>query len=145
MGTRLLDVRPGEWNAVGPALAMASLAVGAQTLATIASTSLFISAFASGQLSGFYIVTALLRVAVSLGYGVLAERLCSARADTGLLGVTAGATLAAGLLAHAAARPLLYVICVVLQVLPTLLPLAAMNAAMDCFHATQGARRRSSR
>ena len=52
MGARLLDLRPGEWSAVGPALGLAFLAVGAQTLATIASTSLFVSAFASGQLSG---------------------------------------------------------------------------------------------
>jgi hypothetical protein len=137
---RLLDVRPDEWRAVGPALGLAFLAVGAQTLATIASTSLFVSAFASGQLSGFYVVTALLRVGISLGYGVVVDRLRGARADTALLAVTAATTIASGLFAHAAGRPLLYAVCVLLQVLPTLLPLAAMNAAMDCFHARQAKR-----
>lgn len=140
MGPRLLDVRPGEWNAVAPALGFAFLAVGAQTLATIASTSLFVSAFASGQLSGFYVVTALLRVAVSLGYGVVVDRLRGARADTGLILAAAASTMASGLCTHVASRPLLYALCVVLQVLPTLLPLAAMNAALDCFHARQAKR-----
>ena len=40
---------------------LAFLAVGAQTLCLIASDTLFVSAFDIGRLSGFYIVTALLR------------------------------------------------------------------------------------
>ncbi|MFT3766715.1 MAG: cyclic nucleotide-binding domain-containing protein [Minicystis sp.] len=140
MRLRLLDVREGEWPSVAPALSLAFLAVGAQTLASIAADTLFVSAFDLGRLSGFYVVTSLLRVAVSLGYGAMADRSRGVRAETGLVAVTAAATLAAGLLAHGAPRPLLYAICVVLQLLPTLLPLVAMNAAMDCFHARQAKR-----
>ncbi|APR83092.1 cAMP protein kinase regulatory chain [Minicystis rosea] len=140
MPLRLLDVREGEWPSVAPALSLAFLTVGAQTLATIAADTLFVSAFDLGRLSGFYVVTSLLRVGVSLGYGAVAERAPGVRAETGLLALTASATLAAGLLAHGAAPPLLYVLCVVLQLLPTLLPLVAMNAAMDCFHARQAKR-----
>jgi hypothetical protein len=137
---RLLDVRDGEWNAVAPALALAFLAVGAQTLASIASDTLFVSAFDLGSLSRFYVVTSLLRVVVSLGYGAVAGRGRGVRAETGLVALTAATSLASGVLARDAPRPLLYAICVVLQLLPTLLPLVAMNAAMDCFHARQAKR-----
>lgn len=140
MALRLLDVREGEWPAVGPALGLASLAVGAQTLSIIASDTLFVSAFDLGRLSGFYIVTALLRVAVSLAYGAVAERAAGVRAETGLLGLTALCALASGLLAHTASQAVLYAVCALLQLLPTLLPLVAMNAAMDCFHARQAKR-----
>jgi hypothetical protein len=137
---RLLDVREGEWPAVGPALGLAFLAVGAQTLSIIASDTLFVSAFDLGRLSGFYIVTALLRVAVSLGYGAVAERAPGVRAETGLLALTAASALLSGLTAPTAGKPLLYAVCALLQLLPTLLPLVAMNAAMDCFHARQAKR-----
>jgi hypothetical protein len=137
---RLLDVREGEWPSVGPALGLAFLAVGAQTLSSIASDTLFVSAFDLGRLSGFYVVTSLLRVVVSFGYGALAARAKGTRAETGLVALTAAAALVAGLFAPSASRPLLYGICVLLQLLPTLLPLVAMNAAMDCFHARQAKR-----
>ncbi len=125
---------------MGPALALAFLAVGAQTLSSIASDTLFVSAFDLGSLSRFYVVTSLLRVVVSLAYGAAAERMRGVRAETGLVAVTAAVTLASGVLARDAERPLLYAICVVLQLLPTLLPLVAMNAALDCFHARQAKR-----
>lgn len=140
MALRLLDVREGEWRSVAPALALAFLAVGALTLATIASDTLFVSAFDLGRLSGFYVVTSLLRVAVSLGYGAIAARSRGVRAETGLIAVTAAIVLASGVLAHGAPRAMLYAICVVLTLSPTLLPLVAMNAAMDCFHARQAKR-----
>lgn len=138
VGPRLLDVREGEWPSVLPALALAFLAVGAQTLCAIASDTLFVSAFDLGRLSGFYIVTSILRVAVSLTYGALAERARGARAEVALFTLTAAVAVASGLLAHA--RPLLYATCATLQLLPTLLPLVAMNGAMDCFHARQAKR-----
>ena len=140
MAIRLLDVREGEWQSVGPALGLAFLAVGALTLATIASDTLFVSAFDLGRLSGFYVVTSLLRVAISLGYGAVAARSRGVRAETGLIAVTAATLLVSGLFTGAASRPLLYAICVALQLSPTLLPLVAMNAAMDCFHARQAKR-----
>jgi hypothetical protein len=137
---RLLDVRDGEWPSVGPALGLAFLAVGAQTLASIASDTLFVSAFDLGSLSGFYVVTSLLRVVVSLGYGAVADRAPGVRAETGLVAVTAAALVLSGLLAPGAPPPLLYGLCALLQLLPTLLPLVAMNAALDCFHARQAKR-----
>lgn len=140
MGLRLLDVQEGEWPSVAPALGLSFLAVGALTLCTIASDTLFVSAFDLGRLSGFYVVTALLRVAVSVAYGAVAERARGVRAEVSLLVGTAAITLLAALLAHGASRPLLYAICVLLSTVPTLLPLVAVNAAMDCFHARQARR-----
>src|SRR5262249_8169584 len=138
--TRLLDVREGEWNAVGPALALAFLAVGAQTLAAIASDTLFVSAFDLGSLSGFYVVTSIARVIVSFAYGALAARAGGSRAETGLVAIAAASTFLAGLLAKGAPPLLLYALCALLQVVPTLLPLVAMSSAMDCFHARQARR-----
>lgn len=136
----VLDVHEGEWSSVAPALGLAFLSVGALTLCSIASDTLFVSAFDLGRLSGFYVVTALLRVAVSVAYGAVAERARGVRAEVGLLAITASITLAAALLARGASRPLLYALSVLLQTVPTLLPLVAVNAAMDCFHARQARR-----
>ena len=142
MRLKLLDVRDGEWNAVGPALGLAFLAVGAQTLASIASDTLFVSAFDLGSLSQFYVVTALLKVAVSLGYGAAAGRMPGVRAETPTAQSRSRGPprSASGILAKNASPPLLYALCVLLRLLPTLLPLVAMNAAMDCFHARQAKR-----
>jgi len=51
-----------EIPSMAPALAFAFLAVGAMTLANIATDTLFVSAFGLGHISRFYIVTALTRV-----------------------------------------------------------------------------------
>lgn len=140
MAFRPLDVRDGEWPTVAPALAFAFLAVGASTLATIASRTLFVSAFDVGQLSQFFVLTSIAKVAVSLGYGALSQRANGSRFDVGFLILTAASMLASGALGDTGNKALLYAICVVLQLLPTLLPLIAMNAAMDCFHARQAKR-----
>jgi Cyclic nucleotide-binding domain len=137
---RLLDLREGEWKAIGPALLLAALAVGALTLATIAADTLFVSAFDIGQLPGLYMVTAIARVAVAFGYGAFVARARGARVDAGLLAATAALTLVSGVLSPFAPKPLLYPICLALQTLPALLPLIAMNAAMECFHARQAKR-----
>jgi hypothetical protein len=136
----ILDVREGEQTAVAPALALAFLAVGAQTLAAIASDTLFVSGFDLGRLSGFYVVTSIARVVVSLAYGAIAAKARGARAETGLVAVAGATALVAALTAHAAPHELLYVICAALAVVPTLLPLVAVSAAMDCFHARQAKR-----
>ena len=136
----LLDLREGEWKAVGPALLLAFLAIGALTLATISADTIFVSAFDLGRLPGLYIATAVARVAVSFAYAALVERSRGTRADASLLAVTAGLFLVSGALVPFSPNALLYPICLALLTLPTLLPLVAMNAAMECFHARQAKR-----
>lgn len=138
--TAFFDVRPGEGRVVAVALAFAFLCVGAQTFAFISSDTLFVSAFDLGALSRFYLVSAVLRVVVSLAYGALSVRFDGPRFDAGFLGVTALSMLASFPAARSGAPVALYAACVALVLLPSILPLMAIGTALDCFHARQARR-----
>ena len=137
---RIFDLRPGEGRLLGPALGLAVLAVGAAGLAHLATDSLFVSTFSLGQVSAFYAVGAVLRVAAAFAYAALADRVGGPRLDAATLVVSALSMVATGLVARVSSGVPLYVACAVQAAIPPLLPLVAMNAAMGCFHARQAKR-----
>jgi hypothetical protein len=140
----LVDLRPGEARAVLPALALAFLGLGMNGLAQIAADTIFVSAFDLGQLSRFFVVSSVVRVVVTFGFGALARRLRVGRRtgtfDAAAVGTAAATMLATGLLARSSTPTVLYAVCIAQIVFPSLVPLVAMNAAMDCFHARQAKR-----
>ncbi len=138
MAGRLIETRPGEGKVLLPAFAFAFLCIGAQTLAFIASDSLFVTAFSLGDLSRFYLVSSVARTVVSVAYGAFAGR--GAKADLRLLVGTGMALGGAFALTRVPSSIALYAACVVLVTLPSLLPLVAMSAALDAFHARQAKR-----
>ncbi|HVY48857.1 MAG TPA: hypothetical protein VHB21_23370, partial [Minicystis sp.] len=125
---------------VMPALAFAFLAVGAQLVTTIASDSLFVSTFSLGALSRFLIVSSIVRVFVAFGYAGLSTRLGGARLDALVLAATAVEAAASGFFARSDAPVAIYAVCSAQLLLPPLLPLIAVNAAMSCFHTRQAKR-----
>ena len=137
---KLLDVRPGELRATLPALVLAFTCVGMQGLASIAADTIFVSTFSLGQLSRFFVVSALVRVGVTLGYGALARRFGGARFDAVVIGGASAVMLISGALARTHDPAVLYGVCIAQLVLPQLAPLIAFNAIMECFHARQGKR-----
>jgi hypothetical protein len=128
---RLLDLRPGEGRLLAPALPFAFSCIGVQSCAVIASDSLFVSAFDLGHLSRFYLVSAVFRVVVSLGYGMLSSRASSARSDAVFVAITGASMLLSWAAVRTGGPALLYAVCVLLVLLPSVLPLVAMNAIMD--------------
>jgi hypothetical protein len=140
VAARLFDLRPGEARLLAPALALGVLAVGAAGLAGLASDSLFIAAFSLGQVSSFYAVTALLRVAVALAYAGVAERASGPRLDVAALVAGAATMVVTGIVARRSSGAPLYVACAAQAAVSPLLPLVAMNAAMGCFHSRQAKR-----
>lgn len=136
----MLDIRPGEGRLLAAALPFAFACVGVQTCAVIASDSLFVSAFDLGHLSRFYLVSGLLRVVVSLGYGMLSSRVSSARSDAGFLALTGASLLLSWGAVGTGLPALLYAVCVLLVLLPSVLPLVAMNTVMDYLDPRQARR-----
>lgn len=133
-------MRPGEGRTVAPALLFPLLAVGAMALSTIACDTLFVSAFSLGSLSRFFVVTSVVRVSVALAYGALARRWVGPRADAWFLVATSAMLACTGVAALSSRPAVVYVVCLLQQFLPPLLPLVAFNAVMSCFHARQAKR-----
>ena len=131
---------PGEGRIVVPALTFAFLGVGAQLVTTIASDSLFVSTFSLGALSRFLVVSSVVRVFIAFGYAGLATRYGGVRLDIAVLALTALQAAAAGLFSHQRSETIIYAICIAQLLLPPLLPLITVNAAMSCFHTRQAKR-----
>ncbi|HTJ84902.1 MAG TPA: hypothetical protein VL400_24460, partial [Polyangiaceae bacterium] len=117
-------------------IALAFACVGASNLAQIAGDTLFVSAFSLGDLSKLVGASAVVRVAASLAYAYLAERVGrggdarkTARFDGAILAACAALSLGSAALARADTRATTLAACLVQLVLPPLLPLIAFNAA----------------
>jgi hypothetical protein len=136
----LFGIHPGEHRVLWPALALAFASVGAFALATIASDTLFVSAFDLGAVSRFYLVATLARGSFALLYGAAASRITLPRLDAVVLAITAVVMVAAGTLVPHASKLVLYVVCVLVAFSPSLLPLIAFNTASGCFHPRQAKR-----
>jgi hypothetical protein len=136
----LLGVEPDERRLVAPGLAFAFLALGAQTVASIAADALFVSTFSLGDLSRFSAIASTIRVVVAFGYAALAARIATARLDRVLLALTAVLFVASGALTRGGGREIIYAVCLLQLLLPPLLPLFAFNAILGCFRPRQAKR-----
>ena len=128
----LFGIQPGERRVLLPALALAFASVGAFALSTIASDTLFVSAFDLGAVSRFYLVATLARGSFALLYGAAASRMTLPRLDGAVLAITAVVMVVAGSVVGQASKPVLYGVCVLLAFSPSLLPLIAFNTATAC-------------
>jgi hypothetical protein len=135
-----LGIHQGEGKIVGLTMILALLGVGAMTLDTIAADSLLVSHFDLGVLGRFYVVSSLVRVLAVFIYGAAFQRWRSRVLDTILLALHSGACLVSGSLATGASPQVMYLICLLQIVLPSLLPLMVFNAALSCFHPRQAKR-----
>lgn len=130
---RVFDVRKGEWVEAWPVIALAAAAVFAQTLALIASDALFVSTFDLGALPRFFVMVALAKTALAIAYGAASSKKTRrGRPETHLFAIAA-AVMLASIPLHDGGRVAIYATCLALQIVPTMLPLAAMNAALDLF------------
>ena len=124
-------------------LFLALLAVGANSLSSIAADTIFVSAFSLGELSRFVGISALVRVASSFAYAAIVERALGAhpdprkasRLDGAVMLATAAAFVLSAVVAHTSDKRLLYAVCIAQLVLPPLLPLVAFNATTSTLRA----------
>ncbi|HEY8091954.1 MAG TPA: hypothetical protein VIF09_29030, partial [Polyangiaceae bacterium] len=135
---RFFDLRRGEGRLAAPAMALALLVFTAQVLAMIASDAMFVTTFDLGALSGFMVVAALARVALTFAYTAVA-RGGGARRGAVLLAGAAAVTTALGSALALGSRPAVYASCVALLIVPVAAGDAA-SAAMETFSTRQGKR-----
>ncbi len=129
-------------------LFLALLAVGANSLSSIAADTIFVSAFSLGELSRFVGISALVRVASSFAYAAIVERALGAhpdprkasRLDGAVMLATAAAFVLSAVVAHTSDKRLLYAVCIAQLVLPPLLPLVAFNATTSTLRARDAKR-----
>ncbi|HEU4407035.1 MAG TPA: cyclic nucleotide-binding domain-containing protein [Polyangiaceae bacterium] len=137
---RALGLRPGEAGVVAPAALYAALAVGATTLADVASSALYVAAFPAGALGRLYVLTSAGRVAVAFAYATLGQKSGRARLDAAVV-AWVGAFMAASAGAPSRLGPAgLTAVVLALSTLPQLLPLIGFQAAIDCLNARQAKR-----
>ncbi len=133
-------MRPGEAAVAAPAALYAALAVGATTLADLASNALYVAAFPPGALGRFYVLASAGRVAVAFAYATLGQRRGRGRLD-GAVVAAVGLLMAAAAVAAPGLGPgALSFASLALLTAPQLLPLIGFQAAVDCLHARQAKR-----
>ena len=138
---RLFGLAPGELGPLLPALLVAFACVGANGLSAIAGDALFVSAFSIEDLSRFYVVTALVRVAASLAFASLAQRFIGGtRFDSSVVAATGVSLIGSAAMAGSRSPAVIYAVCVVQLVLPPLLPLIAFNATAGALDARSARR-----
>jgi hypothetical protein len=135
---KLLDLRAGEARLVAPLMGVAMMVVAAQVLTTIASEAVFVTDFSLEQLSEFIVVSSVVRVVFTLGYGAMARSRGARSEHIALIGVgLATAGLSAILWAHW--HPAVYATCVALLIVPVAAS-EAVSVAAEAFPARQGKR-----
>ncbi len=126
---RLFGLEDGELGELLPALVVAFACVGANGLSTTAADALFVSAFSIADLSRFYVVSAIVRVATSLAFALLAQRFVGRPLFDPLIVLATGLSLtASAALAGIHSHAVVYLVSIGQLVLPPLLPLIAFNA-----------------
>lgn len=137
---RALGLRPGEAGVVAPAALYAALAVGATTLADVASSALYVAAFPAGALGRLYVLTSLGRVAVAFAYATLGQKSGRARLDAAVVAWVGALMAAAAASSSRLGSAGLTALVLALATLPQLLPLVGFQAAIDCLNARQAKR-----
>ncbi len=127
-------------------LVLAFTCVGANGLSTIAADTIFVSTFSLGELSQFLGVAAVVRVAASLIYAAVSERIAgddpkkSAKVDGAVVAATVALLAVSAALAGSESPTIAYAVCLTQLVLPPLLPLLAFNATASLLAARQAKR-----
>jgi hypothetical protein len=135
---KLLDLRAGETRLVAPLMAVAMLVVAAQMLSKIAVDAVFVTSFNLEQISGFIVVAAIARTALTFGYGALAR---ARGLRSGYIALTSVGVITGALAALLGVRwhPVVYATCVSLLIVPVAAS-EAISAASESFPARQGKR-----